>query len=1091
MSRLVTQLVTDQPAIVLVGEDTLLREKIAFNLQEKNVGVTFVHPLDLKENATQLQTAYKVLWIYEQDAATQEYLTQIQLLAEIKAQLIIVLPVFSGITQCQSTIFQDWVVQSTQQLQFIVDANYYLPSVSFIFGQNIVGNNIDLSLFKFVFTESKNAIFIDPLAQLQFISLEDFAVQVTEFVFIPKKQMSMLITGRPVESTHFIAIVKKLYDTYHTVSAKIVQDQVTFSKLLPFSVSEKILNTDTRALATYLVRNLPAPATKESDYSQLSSTSLPQPTGLQAVSLQTQVQGHAQSPTTTGQTTTYQHQNQIKPTTQQEQEMVYQNETTSLQETTLRQVDQNTQETTNRYEVFSQTVQSFESPQSDQLTPHQPHHQHQNQQQQNHQQQTYQQSLQTQIQAYAQAPTTTVQTTTYQQLEVDTIQTAPSLANTAVSNKIAPTKPTETLDLNSEIQRIFKDTRTEKKVERVEKIVKSTKTISSKSKRKTKLFYAGLVSVGLATGMLVLALVYFVSGSVLKKQIISFLTTTSKAQELQTIPGASLVQTTKFVAAQTNLYSQIIELQSIAQNSVLVTISEQFLVIPEILETADQASKNLVLNILNGNIGQTAELTEILTQSVSKAYEKLSLVQATLEQVDFGEHSEQQQSVIDQIGTKIQEIRAGLEIHQQLQQVLPSMVGVSEKRTYALLLQNNQEIRPTGGFIQAVALLNFDKGSLVSYQVYSVYDLDRKLLGQVVPPEEIKTHLGETNWYLRDSNWDPDFPKTSKQVIWFIEKSLGATVDGVIGINVFSLEDLVAAVGPLDLPEYNEVITQRNIEERMEFHSEVVLVDSPESVDYSVKILTKILEQLTRLKADAVPVLLSGLQNSIDTKQTLIYSTRESEQSILQSLGWTGTVTPPSCPSRLSVVSCLVDTIAQVEANIGVNKANYYLERAIKHEITVSKTTAQHTRSIVFENKAQSNAWPKGTYQSFQRFYVNSNVVVEKVLINGLELNEKQITQTQEDGFKVIGVRVDVPIQKQVELQVIYSTPLSDADSFSYVFYNRKQSGLDADPLTVQITHSPDIKPILIAPSATITGNTITFSAQSLDDASLFGVQFE
>ena len=208
-------------------------------------------------------------------------------------------------------------------------------------------------------------------------------------------------------------------------------------------------------------------------------------------------------------------------------------------------------------------------------------------------------------------------------------------------------------------------------------------------------------------------------------------------------------------------------------------------------------------------------------------------------------------------------------------------------------------------------------------------------------------------------------------------------------------------------------------------------------------------------------------------------------------LGWTGSLTPPNCPSRLSIVDCTVDSIAQVEANIGINKANYYLDRSISHKIMVSKESAQHTRTVVFDNTAQSNAWPKGTYKSFIRFYINPESIVEKALINGSELSRGQIIESEENGYKVVALRVDVPIQKQLSLDLVYSTPLAKDGSFSYVFYNKKQSGLNNDPFTVQITHSQDIKPVLVAPNATITGNTILFSSQALDDASLFGVKFE
>lgn len=967
MSILVTQLVADDPAVVLVGENTILREKIAVALKNKNVVINFVLPEELTNKTQELQNAYKVVLIF--DNIRNTYLETLQQLSAVKTHLLVVLPVFTGISSCSSDILKPWVHHSEKQEQLIVDCNYYLPNASFVFGQDVIGNNNDISMFNYILNPVKNGLLIDTQSDLHFLGIDDFVNQVVELMFLPNTQISTLIKGKPTNSTSFIKLIKKLYEAYHHTVVEVLQDKIVEKTPIPFSVVEKNVVTQTRTIATFLVKNMKAPANIPADEKPIF---MPAP----------------------------------------------------IQKTITQPVTQTTPKPLA-----------------------QPAHQ-----------------------------------------EKPRLETEQNQEN---SRNLNPDKANQAPDLNLEIQKIFKDTRTEQKVERVEKIVKSTKKITSKSKRKTKLFYGGLLTVGMAMGMIFLACVYLFSGFILKKQVVSFLSTASETQNISQEPGISLKKTAGFVSAQTNIYGKLIELNIIAQNSSLADMVKQFELIPSILSKADQASKNLVLNILSGKIGETTQLTEMLTQSVSEAYEKLSIVQATLEQLELNEHSQKQQDLIDQIGIKIQQIRSGLEIHQRLQAVLPDMVGTSKKRTYALLLQNNQELRPTGGFIQAIAFLNFDNGSLVSNQVYSVYELDKKISGQVVPPDEIKQFLGENNWYLRDSNWSPDFPKTSKEITWFIEKSLGITVDGVIALNIFSLADLIEAVGPISLPEYNEVLTQRNIEERMEFHSEVILIDSPQSVDYSVKVLTKILEGLTNLKEESVPTLLESLNHSLETKQAMVYSSVESEQSIMQGLGWTGNIAPPSCPTRLSVVDCMVDTVAQVEANIGINKANYYLNRAINHSIFVSKTNAQHTRTITFDNTAQSNSWPKGTYKAYVKFYVNPTAILEKALINGSELAINQVIQTEEDGFKVLGIRVDVPIQKQLQLQLVYSTPLSTNGSFSYVFYNRKQSGIDSDPFTIQITHSPDIKPVLVAPSATILGNTITFGAGSLDEASLFGVQFE
>lgn len=1010
MSRLVTQLVADDPAIVLVGEQTLLLEEFREKLAHKSVKVVVVDPQNLERSGQILQEAYKVIWIYESAFdAEQKYLEYVTTFSKITTQIIVVLPLVQPVENASIDLLANWENVSQTQLQCVVDINYYLSNANFIFGLDIIGNTKDFTSFDLVLQHVSQGVVIDPGFDFQCVSVQDFVREACEVVFLPKKQTSTLIKGKGVTSTTFISLIKKLYDAYHNSNLEVVRDVVQTKKIVPFSVQEKITQTDTRTIATHLVKKLPAPKKEAFEPKQV----LPSPTPI-------------------------------------------------LQEHSPRQ--EILQQEHSQQDIPQQYVSRQKTPQQEALQQAPPL---------------------SEVSQTAEVQQQTSVVDPENNLDLSEKNTEKSETHTEKSQK------PEELDVNKEIQRIFTTKRADKKVERVEKIVKSTKKIKKKRKSKTALFYGGLVSIGMAVGMIILAITYAASGVILKRQLVGYLTTVAETQNLEVAPGSAVQKTTQFVATQTNIYGQVIELDSIARNSVLVELSTQFIELPAVLSQADEASKNLVLQILNGSIGETTQLTEMLTQKAQEAYEKLSLIQASLEQIDFGENSQHQTELLLALEDKIHEIRAGLEIHQQLQQVLPALVGSEQKRTYAVLFQNNQELRPTGGFIQAVALLNFDDGSLVSYKVYSVYDLDKQLPGQVVPPEEISEFLGETNWYLRDSNWDPDFPKTASQVAWFIEKTIGITPDGVIGMNVHTLEDLLAATGPLDLPEYNEVLTDKNIEERMEFHSEVVLVDSPESVDYSVKVLTKLLDSLVALKGESVPTLLSSLQTSLEHKQLQIASFDESEQSVLNSLGWTGGLIVPSCPARLSIVDCSIDVMAQVEANIGVNKANYYLERSISHDISVTKTGARHTRTVTFENTAKSNSWPKGTYKSYQRFFIDDDAQVESVSINGSQLVPEQIKEITSGEFKSIGVRVDVPIQQQVTVELVYSAPLTATDSFSYVFYNRKQSGLEADPFRLSITHSADIKPILVAPSAEITGNTIFFDADNLDDTALFGVQFK
>lgn len=120
---------------------------------------------------------------------------------------------------------------------------------------------------------------------------------------------------------------------------------------------------------------------------------------------------------------------------------------------------------------------------------------------------------------------------------------------------------------------------------------------------------------------------------------------------------------------------------------------------------------------------------------------------------------------------KAKEMLSFLEL--TLKPFLGGKILSQERQTILVLLQNNMELRPTGGFIGSYALLNFFQGKLVDFEVYDVYEADGQLRGHAEPPADLKQYLGEDGWYLRDANWSPLFPKPRFRRLGFLEKEMG------------------------------------------------------------------------------------------------------------------------------------------------------------------------------------------------------------------------------------------------------------------------------------------------------------------------------
>lgn len=684
--------------------------------------------------------------------------------------------------------------------------------------------------------------------------------------------------------------------------------------------------------------------------------------------------------------------------------------------------------------------------------------------------------------ANKETPTTTRLAKPSVRMEPQQATSAPTEKDTQVLGlEPKPGFPAEQ-DLQKTLENIFTEARVDHKVKRIKKISQKTVTISKKNARKNKFFWVGMAFMGVAVGIIGLAGVLWGSVTWLERELVAVAAASQVEVGTPHYSSSRLNAASQVVSTQLDVYQSFIDSEWFAYPQNLVEISNYAQQAADAITAVDTLTHQAISTFAAGETGQVVSLTQEAAAQSTTVYQALAKLESALQQLDSQRLSSAQHQQLESFLDSLQEKRKSLASFQQLQPLIPELIGIQGKRTYVVLLQNNQELRPTGGFIQAVAFVTVDQGAIIDTQVMSVYELEKSLAVEVEPPADLKKYLGEERLFLHDANWNPDFPSSAERITWFLERVQNRSVDGVISLNLLAVEDIIQATRPLEMSAFNEVITNKNLAERAEFHSEVQLVDTTTQPDYSAELLRQLLLNLTQLDGDQPGQLASAIRHNFDQEHIQIYARNSGLQASLTSLGWAGEIITPDCPPQLvgaiQTQSCQVDAIYQVESNVGVNKANYYVTRDTQHQVSLSENRAEHVRTVVWNNAATSNSWPRGTYKSYVRFYLPISAELEELKVDGKLVSPSEIIEDTYNNRKILGTLVEVPIQKQAKLELRYQTSLQETtQDRAYAFFDQKQPGIELQPTTVTINHGPQMTPKLIAPQAEVRGDSIVFNS--------------
>jgi hypothetical protein len=129
--------------------------------------------------------------------------------------------------------------------------------------------------------------------------------------------------------------------------------------------------------------------------------------------------------------------------------------------------------------------------------------------------------------------------------------------------------------------------------------------------------------------------------------------------------------------------------------------------------------------------------------------------------------------------------------------VAPALMGSESPQTYLILLQNRDELRPSGGFITDFGLLRIQQGHITLLDFKDSTQISDWTARRVEPPTPIRDIMMAPYLVARDANWSPDFPTAARSTKELYYLSTEIETDGVIALDQGAVVEMLRLFGPV------------------------------------------------------------------------------------------------------------------------------------------------------------------------------------------------------------------------------------------------------------------------------------------------------
>lgn len=398
-------------------------------------------------------------------------------------------------------------------------------------------------------------------------------------------------------------------------------------------------------------------------------------------------------------------------------------------------------------------------------------------------------------------------------------------------------------------------------------------------------------------------------------------------------------------------------------------------------------------------------------------------------QLDVAQLPEQGQSMlvsVDQLLERATDVR---DDYFPLFPLLDVAFGAEQEARYFVLLQNGQELRPSGGFTSMYAMLTISDGRLASFEIARIEDLDAAYLERrtapLPAPGPLAEYLKVEEWMPRDSNWPAEFPVGAETFLAMYAQTGWPALQGVAAVNESVVADVLTIIGPYEIDIDGELQT-------VDAEYFLDLIQSYRGETRHKEVVALLGESLVSQVRDAdfetQKAIFNSLRDAADEREIQVRLVEQRMQDEVAKRDWDGALEPvPGVP-----------TLAMYVANLTGNKASevVYANGGLEIGAPAADGVRQVTLHLAFEHRGDASPGASELFDGYHRTWVSLYLPegAQLLEVEGVQPEPEAVT----DDPRALGFNIGLLPGATETLTITFDLPPGTEQ-----LYLRRQSGFN------------------------------------------------